>query len=62
MTDCTCIPCTSPAYGAPGYPHCAACCYNSLIEEYDHHCPIAEHRKMAIAQFGRLEDMVIREH
>ena len=21
--------CTTPAYGAPGYAHCAACCYNT---------------------------------
>lgn len=23
--------CTSPAYGAPGHPHCAACCYGTMI-------------------------------
>jgi hypothetical protein len=23
--------CVSPAYGAPGYPHCAACCYGTMI-------------------------------
>lgn len=23
--------CTTPAYGAPGYDHCAACCYGTLI-------------------------------
>lgn len=23
--------CTTPAYGAPGYEHCAACCAGTLI-------------------------------
>jgi hypothetical protein len=23
--------CTTPAYGAPGHPHCAACCYGTMI-------------------------------
>lgn len=23
--------CTTPGYGAPGYDHCAACCYGTLI-------------------------------
>ena len=23
--------CTTPAYGAPGHAHCAACCYGTLI-------------------------------
>ena len=32
--------CKTPAYGAPGYAHCAACCYGTLIaatcqEEHD---------------------------
>lgn len=53
MTEPTCIckPCNSPAYGVPGYAHCAACCYGTLIEEYDHDCPIVEHREMAQRQF-----------
>ena len=51
-TDCTCTPCTTPARGAPGIEHCAACCSGSLIESYDHDCPVIEHQEMAIAQFG----------
>lgn len=50
-TECTCTPCESPAYGAPGYAHCAACCYGSLIEAYDHDCPVPKHREMAQRQF-----------
>lgn len=23
--------CRQPAYGAPGYAHCAACCYGTLL-------------------------------
>lgn len=23
--------CTEPAYGVPGHPHCAACCYGTLL-------------------------------
>ena len=53
---CTCVPCESPAYGVPGRSHCAACCRGSLIQEYDHACPIAEHREMAIRQFGPLRE------
>jgi hypothetical protein len=54
MTDalCTCVPCTNPAYGVPGRDHCAACCYGSMIVEYDHDCPVAEHRRLAELQFG----------
>lgn len=47
---CTCVPCESPARGAPGLDHCAACCYGSLIEEYDHNCPVDEHRDLAERQ------------
>lgn len=47
---CTCAPCESPARGAPGIDHCAACCYGSLIEDYDHNCPEPEHRRMAELQ------------
>jgi hypothetical protein len=50
--QCTCKPCESPAYGAPGIAHCAACCYGSLIEEYDHDCPIPEHQYWAERQWG----------
>jgi hypothetical protein len=53
--DCTCAPCASPQYGAPGVAHCAACCAGSLIEEYDDQCPIAAHRDMAARQYGRPE-------
>lgn len=51
---CTCIPCTTPAYGAPGHAHCAACCAGSLIADYDHYCPVPEHRRMAALQHGPL--------
>lgn len=54
MSACICVPCTTPAYGAPGYDHCAACCYGSLITEYDHACPVADHGKMAIVQNAAL--------
>ena len=47
---CTCLPCLTPAYGVPGWDHCAACCYGTLIEEYDHNCPVTEHREMAERQ------------
>lgn len=53
MTNCICTPCTNPARGAPGYDHCAACCYGSLIESYDHDCLVPEHREMAIRQWGK---------
>lgn len=56
MKDCTCVPCTSPAGGVPGRSHCAACCYGSLIEEYDFNCPIEEHREWAKRQFPELAD------
>ncbi len=49
---CTCTPCESPANGAPGIAHCSACCWGSLIQDYDHGCPVAEHREMAVAQVG----------
>ena len=52
MSECTCVPCESPAYGHPAFDHCAACCSGSLIEEYDHGCPLEEHRRMAALQFG----------
>lgn len=52
LTGCTCWPCTDPAYGAPGFSHCAACCYGTGIAEYDHDCPTAEHRDLARRQFG----------
>ena len=50
--ECTCGPCLTPAQGAPGLDHCAACCYGTLITDYDHDCPIPEHRDMAIRQWG----------
>lgn len=50
-TTCSCVLCERPQYGVPGIAHCAACCAGSLIEEYNHNCPIAEHRAMAIRQF-----------
>lgn len=53
-TGCTCLPCTTPGRGAPGIEHCAACCYGTLITEYDHGCPVAEHQEMAIAQWGAI--------
>jgi hypothetical protein len=52
--ECTCAPCTTPQYGAPGVAHCAACCSGSLIVEYDYACPVAEHRTMAERQFGSM--------
>lgn len=48
---CTCHPCTTPAYGAPGYGHCAACCYGTGIDEYDPQCLVAEHADMGRRQF-----------
>ena len=51
IVDCTCLRCTSPAFGAVGFDHCAACCAGSLIAEYDHDCPIPEHREWALIQF-----------
>lgn len=48
--ECTCAPCTSPAYGAPGYAHCAACCGGTGIDTYDHFCPIEDHREWAEKQ------------
>ncbi len=50
--ECSCDPCESPARGAPGIAHCAACCSGSLIEAYDHECVVPDHREMAAAQFG----------
>lgn len=50
-TVCTCTPCEYPAYGIPGYSHCTACCAGSLIEEYDHGCPVDDHAEMAELQF-----------
>ena len=49
---CTCVPCTTPAFGHPTIDHCAACCAGSLIEQYDHDCPIESHRTLAVQQFG----------
>jgi hypothetical protein len=49
---CICEPCVTPAYGVPGRDHCAACCYGSLIEAYNHDCPRPDHREMAVRQFG----------
>lgn len=49
---CSCTPCESPSYGAPGIAHCAACCLGSMIEAYDHDCPVTEHRELAVAQWG----------
>lgn len=48
---CICVPCESPAYGAPGVAHCAACCMGTYIAEYNHDCPIEEHRELAHRQF-----------
>lgn len=53
--ECTCVPCESPAFGAPGIAHCMACCSGSLIEEYDHNCPIDEHREWAERQHPNRE-------
>lgn len=50
MERCTCVPCTTPACGAPGHAHCAACCYGTLVEEYARDCPIPKHRTMAERQ------------
>ena len=50
--SCICDPCESPANGAPGIAHCMACCAGSMIESYNHDCPIPEHREMAVAQWG----------
>lgn len=50
MSDCTCVPCASPAYGAPGIAHCAACCYGSMVEDYDPDCPHPKHQEMAERQ------------
>ena len=50
--ECGCVPCATPAYGAPGFDHCAACCSGSLIAEYVHDCPVADHAAMAFAQWG----------
>jgi len=50
--SCTCVPCTTPAYGAPWLDHCAACCYGSLISEYDLECPVPEHQELARRQWG----------
>ncbi len=55
---CTCTLCTTPAYGAPGYDHCAACYSGSMIAEYDHACPIAEHQESAVAQWGATTENV----
>ena len=49
---CLCTPCESPSYGAPGIAHCAACCAGSMIESYDHDCPVIEHQDLAVAQWG----------
>ena len=49
---CICDPCESPANGAPGFPHCSACCWGTMIESYDHDCPVLEHQEMAVAQWG----------
>lgn len=56
MADCTCAPCETPAYGAPGIAHCAACCYGTMIEEYDPDCPIDEHHMLALRQRGLTVD------
>ncbi len=55
MNECICVPCTAPAYGAPGIDHCAACCAGTMIAEYDHACPIPGHRELAVAQWGVIE-------
>lgn len=47
-TECTCVPCTTP--GQLG--HCAECCMGTMIEEYDHGCPVPEHEEMAVRQWG----------
>ncbi len=53
--ECVCVPCESPAYGHPALAHCAACCAGSMIESYDHGCPIPDHRELAEAQWGSLQ-------
>ena len=58
--DCTCVPCTTPSYGAPGFAHCAACCYGTLIEEYNPNCQFEEHRDMARKQYGLDSTSVVR--
>ena len=50
---CTCYPCTSPAWGHPSVAHCAACCGGTGILEYDHDCPIKEHKEWAAIQFPK---------
>jgi hypothetical protein len=52
LTLCICEPCESGWSGHPFIEHCAACCRGSLIESYNHHCPVNEHREMAVAQWG----------
>ena len=49
---CICEPCESPARGHPGIAHCAACCAGSMIESYNHDCPIDGHQELAVAQWG----------
>ena len=57
MSDrCLCGPCPSGGSGHPLIKHCAACCFGKFIEFYDHHCPIDEHRELAVAQWGPWED------
>ena len=60
MSACICVPCNTPAYGAVGFDHCAACCSGSLIAEYVHACPVSDHGEMAIAQWGEV-DMAAHE-
>lgn len=50
--ECTCVPCTSPEWGAPGVAHCAACCMGTGVEEFDPECPIDEHAQLGRRQFG----------
>lgn len=56
-TDCTCYPCTTPGMGATAYglTHCAACCYGSMIEEYDPNCPVGDHAEWGRRQMGIAE-------
>ena len=49
--ECLCEPCETPAYGVPWLAHCAACCYGTLIETYNHDCSVAEHRELAHRQY-----------
>lgn len=55
-TGCICVPCTNPGRGswpgAPGWPHCAACCYGSMVAEFDHDCPVGDHAETALLQWG----------